>query len=107
MNKKQILKILKKHSISSFTDINRKLTYVIEVNNLNNVAKEIKQLSGWVSVEDELPKRDAECLMINKRTNRPKVLQFYKDDTKEDLLAIGCTHWLPIPPLPEKKGGEG
>lgn len=68
-------------------------------------------LSGWVSVDVELPSKDGKYLVCsnNNRWNKNNVYQarYYaghgwgqKDKGK------GITHWMPLPTPPKMKGAE-
>ena len=82
---------------------------------LNVQGEEPPKGKAWISVEDKLPK--IECLAANfaKGTYGYKEYiigyvsadgLFYKCETNHELLK-NVTHWMPLPPTPEGKGGEG
>ena len=57
----------------------------------------------WISVEEELPEVEQECLTLDSDTaylDRRVSLNFFYDKECWDHMLI--THWQPLPPLPTK-----
>lgn len=76
-----------------------------------------KQTEGeWISVEDKLPEASGIYLVYSYLGNRMvldysakhKLFNSFDSYSKKaaEALAIGVTHWMPLPEPPEMKGGE-
>ncbi len=63
----------------------------------------------WISVEDKLPGFDIPVLtFLNGRQCYVNFYYKWSEDVHEwDRFNDDTTHWMPLPPTPEEKGGEG
>ena len=104
MEKEQILEILNKHII---------LDCVITSNHFEDIAEELSQLDEWVSASKRYPQHKQEVIMDGEKLNGERIItsgQYWEAERFFDHYGIevhNVIKWQPIPPLPEKKGGEG
>ena len=64
---------------------------------------------AWVSVEDELPKERGKLYLVCDKYGRVGESAYDVEDDiwyRQSGMVLNPTHWMPLPQLPVKKGGE-
>ena len=67
---------------------------------------ELKDQLTWRSVKEK-PKEEQFIFGYNKKTKCFDVLFFCNDEFYLRGIAVSITHWLPIPPVPERRVEHG
>ena len=67
----------------------------------------------WVSVEDELPEKNAQVLMWSAKWNIAEAGSYYNgrfwvySEIGDGYIAENITHWMPLPTPPDRRPPEG
>lgn len=65
-----------------------------------------KAATRWIPVEEEIPPRDSMCIISHTSSPHPVTAMYVGGEAfclvESGILVFKVTHWLPIPPMPEK-----
>lgn len=65
-----------------------------------------KAATRWISVKEGLPPMDSMCAISHASSPNPLTAKYVGDgafcSVESGMLVFKATHWLPVPPIPEK-----